>query len=218
MGNAEVYVVGACALIVLAAAVRQLAGAARRKASEWISPVLLLATAALLVLTTVQLRRWASRSALAVMDMSSVQATFQDIAAEGAQQQLVFHYRVRNTAASDFVLDSNACAFVSFRFRPGAKYDPASALLEKDSAAYARYTGLVRLPRRTIELRPCPLVLKPGQAQDLTVSVPYAYPSKFGPADPANLQAYVRSNMRNVDAFGVANSRGTRGILLPKSW
>jgi hypothetical protein len=218
MRGSEFYVVGACALFVALVALRQFARAWRTKSSEWTVPILLLATAGLLTLAAVELHQWSSRSALPVMDTASVRATFLGLAAEGPQGQLVFRYEVHNTAAFDFVLDSAACPLLSFRFLPGAKYDPASALLESDNAAYHRYTGLVRLAHEGMELRPCPLVLKAGQSQDVAIATPYAYPGTFGSPQEANLRTYVRATMRNVDGFGVADARGRSGILFPRGW
>lgn len=214
----EFYVLGACALWVAIVALRQLVRARRATPSEWITPILLLVTVAMLTLAAVEVHKWSERSALPVMDTTSVHATFLELATEGSPRQLVFRYRVQNTAHSDFVLDSAACSAVSFRFEPGAKYDPASALLEPDTSAHQRYTGLVRLARRQIELRPCPLVLKPRQSQAVAIAIPYAYPGSFGSPEEANLRTYVRASMRHVDGFGAADSRGSRGILFPKGW
>jgi len=214
----EFYLLGACALWVAAVALRQIVRARRAHPSEWITPTLLLVTVAMLTVAAVEVHKWPERSGLPVTDTTSVQATFLELATEGSQRQLVFRYRVQNKAHSDFVLDSAACARVSFRFQPGAKYDPASALLEQDTPAHQRYTGLVRLGRREIELRPCPLVLKPGQSQDVAVAVPYAYPVTFGSPEEATLRTYVRATMRRVDGFGAADSRGSHAILFPKGW
>ena len=214
----QFYVLGACALFVAVVALRQFVHAWRTKSSQWITPILLLASAAMLTFAAVQVNKWSKRGVLAVMDTSSVRATFLQVAAEGPQRQLVFRYRVQNTARSDFVLDTAACSTVSFRFQSGAKYDPASTLLEKDTAARQRYTGLVRLAGQGMALRPCPLVLKPGQSQDVAIAIPYAYPSSFGSPEETNLRTYVRATMRNVDGFGAADSRGSRGILFPKGW
>ena len=214
----QFYVLGACALFVAVVALRQFVHAWRTKSSQWITPILLLASAAMLTFAAVQVNKWSKRGVLAVMDTSSVCATFLQVAAEGPQRQLVFRYRVQNTAHSDFVLDTAACSTVSFRFQSGAKYDPASALLEKDAVAYQRHTGLVRLAGQGMALRPCPLVLKPGQSQDVAIAIPYAYPSSFGSPEETNLRTYVRATMRNVDGFGAADLRGSRGILFPKGW
>lgn len=214
----EPYVLAVCALFIAVVALRQLARAWRTKSSEWITPVLLLVTVAMLTFAAVEVHRWSQRDALSTMDTTSVQATFLEVAAEGPQRQLVFRYRVQNSAHFDFVLDGAACSTVSFRFQPGAKYDPASALLEQDTAAHQRYTGLVRLTRRDIELRPCPLVLKPGQTEDVAIAIPYAYPGNFGSPEEANLRTYVRATMHNVNGFGAADSRGRRGILFPTGW
>lgn len=218
MNNFEFYVLGACVSFVVVVALRQLARPWRENSSDWIAPILLLVTAFLLTVAAVESHKWSSRAALPPMDTASVHATFLDLGAQGPQRQLVFRYRLRNTSASNFLLDGAACSLVSFRFVPGAKYDPASALLEKDSAVYERYTGLVRLPHKGIELSPCPLALKPGEAQDVGLAVPYVYPSSFGSPNESNLRSYVRATMRNVDGFGAANIRGTRGILFPKGW
>jgi hypothetical protein len=218
MNAYEFYILGACALWIALVALRQFVRARRATPSEWTTPILLLVTAAMLTLAAVEVRKWSERSALAVMDTSSVHATFLELATEGSQRQLVFRYRVQNTAHSDFVLDTSACSAVSFRFEPGAKYDPASALLEPDTAAHQRYTGLVRFAHRPMELRPCPLVLKPGQSQDVAIAIPYAYPGNFGTPEEANLRTYLRATMRHVDGFGAADSRGSRGILFPKAW
>jgi hypothetical protein len=67
-------------------------------------------------------------------------------------------------------------------------------------------------------LRPCPLVLKPGQSQDVSIAIPYAYPDNFGSPEEANLRTYVRATMRNVDGFGAADSRRSQGILFPMGW
>ncbi len=214
----EFYVLAACALLIAVVALRQLVRAWRTKSSQWITPILLLASVAMLTFAAVEVHKWSKRSALPVMDVTSVRATFLEVTAEGPRRQLVFRYRVRNTASSKFVLDSAACSTLSFRFRPGARYDPASALLEKDTAAYQRYTGLVRLADHSMELRPCPFVLKPGQSEDLAIVVPYAYPTSFGRPEEANLRTYVRATMRNVDGFGAADSRGSHDILFPKGW
>ena len=214
----EFYVLGACALFVAVVAFRQFVRARRAEPSEWITPVLLLVTVAMLTLAAVEVHKWSERSALPVMDTTSIRATFLDLATEGSQPQLVFRYRVQNTAHSEFILDRAACAAVSFRFQPGAKYDPASTLLEQDTTAHQRYSGLVRLARQEIELRPCPLVLKPGQSQDVAIAIPYAYPVNFGSPEEANLRTYVRATMRRVDGFGAADSRRSRGILFPKGW
>jgi len=218
MRGLEFYALGACALFVALVALRQFARALRTKPSEGPAPILLLATAALLALAAVQLHQLSLRRALPIMDTASVRATFLGLTPEGPQRQLVFRYEVRNTASSDFVVDRAACALVSFRFLPGAKYDPASALLEKDNAAHERYTGLVRLPHQGMELRPCPLILKAGQSQDVAIAIPYAYPASFGSPEEANLRSYVRTTMRNVDGFGAAAAGGRRGILFPKGW
>lgn len=213
----EFYVLAACALFIAIVALRQLARAWRTK-SEWITPVLLLSSVAMLTFAAVEVHKWSGRSALPVMDTTSVRATFLEVAAEGPQRQLVFRYRVQNIASSEFVLDSAACSAVSFRFQPGAKYDPASALLEQDSAAHQRYTGLLRLAGQGMELRPCPLTLKPGQSEDVAIAIPYAYPGNFGSPEEDNLRTYVRASMRNVDGFGAADPRGARAILFPKGW
>lgn len=214
----EFYVVAACALLVAFVALRQLAHAWRTKSAEWLTLVLLLATTSMLTFAAVEVNKWSGHSALSAMDTTSVHATFLEVAAEGPQRQLVFRYRVQNTAHSAFVLNSTACSMVSFRFQPGAKYDPASTLLEKDTAAHQRYTGLVRLTGQGLELRPCPLVLKPGQSENVAIAIPYAYPSSFGSPKEANLRTYVDATMRNVDGFGAADSRGSRGIVFPKGW
>jgi len=172
----------------------------------------------MLTLAAVEVHKWSEHSPLPEMDTTSVHASFLELATQGSQRQLVFRYRVQNTGRSEFILDSAACATVSFRFQPGAKYDPASTLLEQDTAAYRRYTGLVRLTRKEIELRPCPLVLKPGQSQDVAIAIPYAYPGNFGSPEEANLQTYVRATMRDVDGFGAADFRGSHAILFPKGW
>lgn len=218
MQNFEFCVLGACALFVVVVALRQLVCAWREKSSDWIAPILLLVTAFLLTVATVESHKRSSRAALPRMDTASVHATFLDLGAQDPQRQLVFRYRLHNTSESNFLLDGAACSTVSFRFVPGAKYDPASALLEKDSAAYQRYSGLVRLPRKGIELSPCPLALKPGEVRDVALAVPYAYPSNFGSPNEPNIRSYVRATMRNVDGFGAANTHGTRGILFPKGW
>lgn len=214
----EPYVLAACALFIAVVALWQLARAWRTKSSERITPVLLLVTVAILTFAVLEVHRWSQRGALSTMDTTSVQATFLEVAAQGPQQQLVFRYRVQNSAHFDFVLDGTACSTVSFRFQPGAKYDPASALLEQDTSAYRRYTGLVRLTRQEIELHPCPLVLKAGQTEDVAIAIPYAYPGNFGSSEEANLRSYVRATMHNVNGFGAADSRGRRGILFPKEW
>jgi len=214
----ELYVLGACALFVAVVAFRQFVRARQAELSERMTPVLLLATAAMLTLAAVEVHKWSERGALPVMDTTSVRATFLDLATEGSQRQLVFRYRVQNIAHSEFILDSAACVTVSFRFQPGIKYDPAYTLLEQDTAAHQRYTGLVRLARQQIELRPCPLVLKPGQSQDVSIAIPYAYPDNFGSPEEANLRTYVRATMRNVDGFGAADSRRSRGIVFPMGW
>lgn len=218
MKNFEFCVLGACALFVAVVAWRQLVRAWREKSSDWIASILLLVTAFLLTVSAVESHKSSSRAALPPMDTASIRATFLDLGAQGSQRQLVFRYRLRNTSESNFLLDGAACSTVSFRFVPGAKYDPASALLEKDSVAYEQYTGLTRLPSKGIELSPCPLVLKPGEGQDVTLTIPYSYPPSFGSPNESNLRGYVRATMRNVDGFGAANARGTRGILFPKGW
>ena len=214
----EFYVLGACALWVAIVALRRLVRVRRVQPSNWITPVLLLVSAAMLTLAAVEVHKWSEHSPLPEMDTTSVHASFLELATQGSQRQLVFRYRVQNTGRSEFILDSAACATVSFRFQPGAKYDPASTLLEQDTAAYRRYTGLVRLTRKEIELRPCPLVLKPGQSQDVSLAIPYAYPGNFGSPEEANLQTYVRATMRDVDGFGAADFRGSHAILFPKGW
>jgi hypothetical protein len=213
----EVYLLGAFALFVALLALRQLARVWHTK-SQWTAPVLLLATAAMLTVSAVEVHKWSARGGSPAIDTASVRATFLNMRTEGPQGQLVFRYRLQNTAYSDFVLDSAACAMVSFRFHPGAKYDPASALLEKDAAAQQSYTGLVRLVRQGLKLRPCPLVLKPGQREDVAIAIPYAYPGSFGRPEEANLRTYVRATMRDVDGFGAADSGDRHGILFPRAW
>ena len=85
----EFYVLGACALFVAVVALRQLAHAWRTKPSEWVTPVVLLASVAMLTLAAVQVNKWSKRGVLPVMDTSSVRTTFLQVTAEGPQRQLV---------------------------------------------------------------------------------------------------------------------------------
>ena len=153
-------------------------------------------------------------------DTTSIQASFDRISIEGPHRQLVFHYTLQNTTSHPFRIEAPACSMVSFRYSNQPRFDPASAMLEKDSAAYAKYTGLERLPTRisSLSLDKCPIELKPRQTKKVAIAIPYAYPATGKRPSQDDLSSYVRSRMRQIDGFGSADLANHYVIEYPKGW
>lgn len=163
------------------------------------------------------------------MDRSSIIASFNSISLEGLQRQLVFHYTLENTTRVAFRIDQSACSTVSFRFaenRSGAPISrpqpsPALNLLEKDRRAYAKFTGLDRLPTTnpTLTLDQCPLELQPRQRRRVVIAIPYAYPSvpNQNPNED-DLKMYVRAFMPQIDGFGISDLARNYEIDFPREW
>ena len=163
------------------------------------------------------------------MDRSSVIASFNSISAEGAQRQLVFHYTLENTTNRAVRIDPSACSMVSFRFTqsshiepvPNPHPNPALNLLEKDRGAYAKFTGLERLPTTNpaLTIDQCPLELAPGQRRSVVIGIPYAYPgSTTQNANDNDLKKYVRTFMPQIDGFGISDLARNYEIDFPRAW
>lgn len=213
------FVVGlASALVILMVALREWR---RHPPGQRHLPAVLLITSALLMSSVLFVGLYAARRAApatVAMDSNSVRATFDGISLRGPKSQLVFHYRLQSTTKSDFHIEPVACSMVSFRFVPGGKTDPASALLEKDAGSYRKYTGLVRLPDApAMVMEPCPLDLAPGQSRTVEIAIPYAYAEEPNPS-AEELRKYVRAVMPRVDGFGVADLQKRYQIAFPKGW
>ena len=163
------------------------------------------------------------------IDRSSVIASFNSISADGPQRQLVFHYMLENRTAHDFHIDPGTCSTVSFRFAektegapsPTSPPNPALHLLEKNKSAYAKFTGLERLPTNTaaLALDQCPLELPARQRHVVAITIPYAYPGA-GRENPSGdeLKMYVRAFMPQVDGFGMSDAGRKYEIDFPRGW
>ena len=162
-------------------------------------------------------------------DRSSVTASFHSISVEGAQRQLVFHYTLENTTKRPFRIDPSACSMVSFRFTenshiepvPNPHPNPGLNLLEKDRSAYAKFTGLERLPTTNpaLTIDQCPLELPPGQRRSVVIAIPYAYPVSTNQNVADNdLKMYVRTFMPQVDGFGISDLARNYEIDFPRGW
>jgi len=165
------------------------------------------------------------------IDRSSVIASFNSISADGPQEQLVFHYMLENTTRRTVRIDAGTCSRVSFRFaektpgEPKASQppNPALNLLEKDKAAYARFTGLERLPTTNpaLTLDQCPLELRPNEKRAVAIAIPYAYPRSASARQNASdddLKLYVRASMPQVDGFGMSDTARIYEIDFPRGW
>ena len=163
------------------------------------------------------------------VDRSSVIASFNSISADGPQRQLVFHYMLENTTARPFHIDPGTCSTVSFRFAektegapsPTSPPNPALHLLEKNKSAYAKFTGLERLPTNTgaLALDQCPLELQANERRAVAIAIPYAYPrSEWRNASNDDLQLYVRASMPQVDGFGMSDAGRKYEIDFPRGW
>lgn len=162
-------------------------------------------------------------------DRNSVIASFSSISVEGPQRRLVFHYALENTTNRGFRIDSIACSTVSFRFAensdiepmPKRQPNPALNLLEKNSGAYAKFTGLERLPttKPAPTIDQCPLELAPGQRRSVVIAVPYAYPNvRNQNVNDDDLKMYVRTFMPHLDGFGMSDLARHYEIDFPRGW
>src|SRR5579864_5288835 len=161
------------------------------------------------------------------VDRKSVTASFNSISVEGSQRQLVFQYTLQNTTVRPFRIDAAPCSMVSFRFirtKQGQfvpQPNPALRLLEKNSGAYAKFTGLERLTTTSpaLSLDRCPLELQPKQIYQVAIAIPYAYPAAatLNPREN-DLKKYVRAFMPQIDGFGIADLDRNYEIDFPRGW
>lgn len=162
------------------------------------------------------------------MDRSSLVASFSSISL-GPQRQLVFHYTLENTTNRAFRIDPSVCSMVSFRFaekrhsEPMRSPQPNPALnqLEKDRRAYAKFTGLERLPTTNpgLSLDQCPLELPPRQGRQVVIAIPYAYAADTNQnPNGDDLKMYVRTFMPQIDGFGMFDVAGAYEIDFPRGW
>ena len=176
------------------------------------------------------LLRWMGNETVAKpqMDRSSVVASFSSISL-GPQRQLVFHYTLENTTNHAVRIDPSACSLLSFRFaenRDGqpirsSQTNPALTLLEKDRRAYAKFTGLERLPsaKPTLSIDQCPLELPPRQTRKVVIAIPYAYPEGTNQnPNEDDLKMYVRTFMPQIDGFGISDLARNYEIDFPRGW
>lgn len=162
------------------------------------------------------------------MDQSSVTASFNSMSAEGPQRQLVFHYTLENATNHAFRIDPGACSMVSFRFveerrvesRLRPRPNPALNMLEKDRSAYAKFTGLERLPTKNpaLSLDQCPLELQPKQRHEVAIAIPYAYPGAGQNPREDDLKMYVRTFMPRIEGFGISDLERNYEINFPRGW
>lgn len=219
MATWRVELIGLAALFMLALATRDLLQLRSRGKPRWATAILF--SVAVMLLVSWAKLHYPPHPRTFVFDSTSLQATFTGISTQGPQQQLVFHYRLRNQTPSPRRIEGIACSTVSFRFKKeGARYDPASALLEKNPASYAKYTGLRRLETYPgMALDPCPIDLAAKESKDVLIVVPYAYPGDSETTPAADeLKAYVRAAMPRIDGFGAADPQSRYLINFPAGW
>jgi len=220
-------------LIVLLLIVSALIGVMRRPLTRnwrlWIAAQFLLAGVLIWASPFLQRRRGSEIVGKPKMDRRSVVASFSSISLEGPQRQLVFHYILENTTRVAFRIDQGACSRVSFRFaenshsepRLRSQSNPALNALEKDSRAYAKFTGLERLPATnpTLNIDHCPLELQPGERRKVVIDIPYAYPADTNQSPNGDdLKKYVRAFMPQIDGFGISDFVRNYEIDFPRGW
>jgi len=195
----------------------------------WIAAHFLLAGVLIWASPFLQRRMGSETSGQPKMDRHSVVASFSSISLEGPQRQLVFHYVLENTTSVAFRIDQGACSIVSFRFagnshsepRLRPQSNPALNILEKDRPAYAKFTGLERLPATnpTLTIDQCPLELQPGQRRKVVIAIPYAYPADTNQSpNEDDLKMYVRAFMPQIDGFGISDLARNYQIDFPRGW
>lgn len=215
----RVELIGLAALFILALVARDLLQGKNRGTPQWTTAISF--SVAVLLLVAWAKLQYGPHPRTLVMDSTSLQATFTGISTQGPQQQLVFHYRLQNRGQAPRRIQGIACSTVSFRFKQeAARYDPASALLEKDPASYAKYTGLHRLETSPgMVLEPCPIDLAAKASKDVAIAVPYAYSSNSEtPPSSDELKTYVRAAMPRIDGFGAADPQSRYLINFPAGW